>query len=96
MQHHLCVKLFRRWTTAADAHPHEALLGILALLHAASSREVRLLRVDNIDPTDRTVRLGKRPHPVPLDPASWSVLQRCLAHRENQHTDTPPTSWSRG
>ncbi|MFD3657784.1 hypothetical protein [Streptomyces sp. NPDC058620] len=24
---------------------------------------------------------------MPLDPASWSVLQRCLAHRENQHTD---------
>nr|WTB29703.1 integrase [Streptomyces sp. NBC_00830] len=82
-------ELFRRWTTATNAHPHEALLGILALLHAASSREVRLLRVDDIDPADRTVRLGKRPHPVPLDPASWSVLQRCVAHRENQHTDNP-------
>ncbi|MFD5268801.1 hypothetical protein [Streptomyces sp. NPDC058335] len=45
--------------------------------------------MDDIDPTDRTVRLGKRPHPVPLDPASRSVLQRCLAHRENQHTDNP-------
>ncbi|MFJ8637192.1 integrase [Streptomyces sp. NPDC093568] len=82
-------ELFRRWTTATDAHPHEALLGILALLHAASSREVRLLRVGDIDPGDRTVRLGKRPHPVPLDPASWSVLQRCLAHRESQRTDNP-------
>ncbi|WP_392676534.1 hypothetical protein [Streptomyces sp. LN785] len=82
-------ELFRRWTTATNAHPHEALLGILALLHAASSREVRLLRVDDIDPAGRTVRLGKRPHPVPLDPASWSVLQRCVAHRENQHTDNP-------
>ncbi|GGJ69415.1 hypothetical protein GCM10010121_095150 [Streptomyces brasiliensis] len=35
----------------------------------------------------RTVRLGKRPHPVPLDPASWTVLQRCLAHREAWRTD---------
>ncbi|MGW1761532.1 hypothetical protein [Streptomyces mirabilis] len=82
-------QLFRRWTTGTDAHPHEALLGVLALLHAASSSEVRHLRVDDLDPVNRTVRLGKRPHPMPLDPASWSVLQRCLAHRENQRTDNP-------
>ncbi|WP_406136843.1 hypothetical protein [Streptomyces sp. NBC_01089] len=82
-------QLFRRWTTSTDAHPHEALLGILALLHAASSSEVRLLRVDDLDPTNRTIRLGKRPHPVPMDPASWSALQRCLAHRADQHTDNP-------
>ncbi|WP_328759238.1 integrase [Streptomyces sp. NBC_00271] len=81
-------QLFRRWTTGTDAHPHEALLGVLALLHAASSSEVRHLRVDDLDPVNRTVRLGKRPHP-PLDPASWSVLQRCLAHREIQRTDNP-------
>ncbi|MFF2014184.1 integrase [Streptomyces sp. NPDC058195] len=82
-------QLFRRWTTGADAHPHEALLGILALLHAASSSEVRLLRVDDLDPANRTIRLGKRPHPVPMDPASWSALQRCLAHRADQRTDNP-------
>jgi integrase len=82
-------QLFRRWTTDTDAHPHEALLGILALIHAATSSEVRLLRVDDLDPTNRSIRLGKRPHPVPMDPASWSVLQRCLAHRESQHTDNP-------
>ncbi|MGW2706925.1 hypothetical protein [Streptomyces sp. NPDC001340] len=58
-------QLFRRWTTGTDAHPHEALLGILALLHAASSREVRLLRVDGLDPSTRTIRLGKRPHLSP-------------------------------
>ena len=34
-------ELFRRWTTGCDAHPHEALLNILALLHGASSHEVR-------------------------------------------------------
>ncbi|MFE9674667.1 hypothetical protein ACFYO5_11200 [Streptomyces sp. NPDC006259] len=43
--------------------------------------------MDDLDPANRTVRLDKRPHPVPMDPASWSVLQRCLAHRESQHTD---------
>ncbi|MFD8483601.1 tyrosine-type recombinase/integrase [Kitasatospora sp. NPDC059673] len=82
-------QLFRRWTTGTDAHPHEALLGILALLHAASSSEVRLLRVDDLDPTNRTIRLGKRPHPVPMDPISWSALQRCLAHHTDQRTDNP-------
>ena len=29
--------LFRRWTTDPTVHPHEALLGVLALLHAASA-----------------------------------------------------------
>ena len=81
--------LFRRWTTEATAHPHEALLGLLALLHAASSQEVRLLRCEDIDPIDRTVRLGRRPAPTPLDPASWSQLQRVLAHRQSQRTHNP-------
>jgi hypothetical protein len=26
---------------------------------------------------------------VPLDPASWNVLQRCLEHRENLRTGNP-------
>lgn len=82
-------RLFRRWTTGTDAHPHEALLGILALLHAASSSEVRLLRVDDLDPINRTIRLGRPPHPVPMDPASWTALRHCLAHRQGQHTDNP-------
>lgn len=75
-------ELFRRWTTNEHVHPHEAMLGMLALLHGASSSEVRMLQVSDIDQQAQTVRLGKRPHPVPLDPASWTVLQRCLAHRE--------------
>ena len=51
------------------------------------------LRVDDIDHDTRTVRLGTRPRPVPLDPASWDVLQRCLAHREASAPRTR-TSWS--
>ena len=89
-------ELFRRWTTGRDAHPHEALLGILALLHGASSHEVRHLRVDDIDETARTARLGSRPRPVPLDPASWQVLQRCLAHREAQRTANPHVIVTKG
>jgi integrase len=82
-------ELFRRWAAAGDAHPHEALLGMLALLHGASGDEVRHLRVSDIDETARTARVGGRPQPVPLDPASWQVLQRCLAHRESQRTANP-------
>jgi hypothetical protein len=81
--------LFQRWTTDPQTHPHEALLGILALLHGASSSEVRHLHLDHTEPIDRTVRLGSRPHPVPLDPVSWTILQRCLAHRQTQRTDNP-------
>jgi hypothetical protein len=75
--------LFRRWTTSPEAYSHEALLGILALLHGASSSEVRHLHVSHVNAGDHTVRLGKRPHPMPLDPASWQVLQRCLSHRQS-------------
>ncbi|MFC8720012.1 hypothetical protein [Kitasatospora sp. NPDC057198] len=81
--------LFRRWTSEPGVPPHEALFGLLALLHAASSREVRLLGLTDLDPAARTVRPGKRPHPVPLDPVSWSALQHCLAHRDAQGSSNP-------
>lgn len=81
--------LFRRWTTNHAVHPHEALVGILALLHGASPRELRLLRCDTIDQRECTIRLDGRPYPVPLDPASWAVLMRCLTHRRSQHTRNP-------
>jgi site-specific recombinase XerD len=89
-------ELFRRWATNLAVHPHEALLGILALLHGASSNEVRHLCLDHIDPADQTVRLGRRPHPVPLDPVSWTILQRCLAHRQAQRTDNPHVMVTKG
>jgi hypothetical protein len=89
-------ELFRRWATGGDAHPHEALLGILALLHGASSDEVRHLSVNDIDETGRTARPGSRPLPVPLDPASWQVLRRCLAHRESQRTANPHVIVTKG
>lgn len=48
-----------------------------------------MLKIDDIDQQAHTVRLGKRAHAVPLDPASWTVLQRCLAHRGAWRTDNP-------
>lgn len=88
--------LFRRWTTDPAVHPHEALVGILALLHGASSREARLLRCDDIDPSLRTIQLGDRPHPTPMDPATWAVVQRCLAHRKSWRTSNPHVIVTKG
>ncbi|MFE0511359.1 tyrosine-type recombinase/integrase, partial [Streptomyces sp. NPDC058964] len=89
-------ELFHRWTTDDQFHPHEALLGTLALLHGASSTEVRTLKITDIDAAAQTVRLGKRPHPVPLDPASWTVLERCLNHRAEWHTANPHVMVTKG
>ena len=82
-------RLFRRWTTDPAVHPHEALTGLLALLHATPSRELRNLTVAAVDAAAHTIRLGHRPHPVPLDPASWQALERCLDHRERLGTRNP-------
>jgi integrase len=82
-------RLFRRWHTDPSVHPHEALVGILALLHAASNVELRGLHIDDFDQTARTLRVGRRPQPVPLDPVTVSALQRCLAHRASLHTHNP-------
>lgn len=82
-------RLFRRWTAEQTVHPHEALVGLLALLHAASNEELRGLKLTDIDTETQSVRLGRRPQPVPLDPASWEAVQICLAHRAALNTLNP-------
>lgn len=81
--------LFRRWAADADVHPHEAFVGLLALLHGASSLELRKLTIDDVDHCSQALQLGRRPRPTVLDPASWSALRRCLAHREELGTANP-------
>jgi hypothetical protein len=82
-------RLFSRWTTSTDAHPHEALIGLLAMLHGASSHEARMLTIDDVDHVRRTVQLGRRPIGTALDPATWAALHRCLAHRDQLGTSNP-------
>lgn len=89
-------ELFKRWTIEPDVHPHEALVGLLALLHGASSQEVRLLQCDDIEDERRTIRLGARPHPVPLDPATWAAIQRCLTRRSLWLTNNPHVLVTKG
>ncbi|WP_409467364.1 hypothetical protein [Streptomyces sp. HC307] len=54
------------------------------------------MQITDIDPAAQTVRLGKRPHSFPLDPASWTVLQRCLAHREAWPAANPHVMVTKG
>lgn len=89
-------RLFRRWTRENDVHPHEALYGLLALLHGATSQEVRTLQITSINTADRTVQLGRRPAPTPLDPATWQALEKCLQHRTGLKTANPHVLVTRG
>lgn len=79
-------RLLRRWASDTEVHPHEALVGVLALLHAASGQELRGLRLDDIDRRTGTIRLGQRPGASPLDPVSWAVLERALVHHRHLRT----------
>jgi site-specific recombinase XerD len=88
-------RLMRRWA-ADECHPHEALVGLLSLLHAAAVSELRPLTVNNVNTPTRTVRLGRRPHPVPLDPLSFAALKRCLDHRAELGTENPHVLVTRG
>jgi len=82
-------RLFRRWTSDPDIHPHECLVGILALLHAASNIEIRNLAVDDIDWVRNSIRIGRRVRAVPLDPVSAAALKRCLEYRVTLGTHNP-------
>lgn len=82
-------QLFGRWTEDGQVHPHEALVGLLALLHGASTTEILLITDEDINPADHTVRLGHRPHPIPLDPYTWTALQHVVTHRRAVGSTNP-------
>jgi len=88
--------LYRRWTGDHAVHPHEALVGLLALLHGVSSSEARMLTLADIDNATAAIVVGKRPSPVPLDPATWAALQQVLLTRQAMHTDNPHVLVTRG
>ena len=82
-------ELFVRWTTTPDIDCNEALAGMLALIHGASAQELGQLRITDIDHEHHCLRLGRRPHPVPIDPDSWRALTACLEHRAELHAVNP-------
>ncbi|MCJ0875796.1 integrase [Streptomyces sp. AP-93] len=81
--------LYRRWSTNAHVLPHEAFIGLAALLHAATTTELRHLTLDQISLGSRTVRFPGRTVDIALDSATWGALERCLAHRGALHTANP-------
>lgn len=81
--------LLRRWSSANGIHPHERLVGTLALLHGASCEELRSLRVHDIDWHRRRIYLCGRSRAIPLDPVSSAALEAALAHRQALRTLNP-------
>jgi hypothetical protein len=80
-------RLFRRWTIPSDdAHPYEAFVGLMALLHGATRIELASVVLDDIDAPRHAMHLGRRPHPLTLDPESWEALLRAVAHHEQLRT----------
>lgn len=83
-------ELFHRWTAGgSDVHPHEAAVGLLALIHGATTQELSRLTIDAIDPAAQAVHLPGRPHPTPLDPWTWTAIDRCIAHHRTLNSDNP-------
>jgi integrase len=82
--------LFRRWTSGhSGVHPHESLVGILALLHALTNEELRTLQIEDVDLHAKNLQVDGRPLPVPLDPASLTAIEACIAHRAGLGTRNP-------
>ena len=83
-------ELFRRWTSGRDdVHPHEALTGLLALIHGATTQEIRHLTVEAIAPAAQAIKLRGRPQPTPLDPWTQAAAEACLAHRQALNSANP-------
>lgn len=81
--------LYRRWSSGADVHPHEAFIGLAAFLHAATTTELRLLTLNHVSTACRTVRFPGRSISIELDTATWNALEDCLGHRTALRTDNP-------
>ena len=87
--------LFRRWASDGT-RPHERLTGLVALLHPASSTQIRNLTVGSVDQRNRALALLGRPLTVAADPTTWAAVQACLAHRDQLATLKPAPHRGRG
>jgi len=88
-------ELFYRWSTGPEVHPHEAFVGLAALLHGATTQDLQHLTDKDIDHDRHRVRLGRRRQPTPLDPWTWTALQCCLDHRKTLGSNKLPPACDR-
>ena len=65
--------LFRRWTSGTTP-AQERVIGLLALLHAATNAEIRTLTLTDLDHEQQTLTIHGRPFPTPMDPATWAAI----------------------
>jgi site-specific recombinase XerD len=80
--------LLQRWMSP-DIDPRERVVGLLSLIHGASGTEMRNLQMRDINLAAATVRLGRRPHHVPLDPITVTALTAAITARARQATSNP-------
>lgn len=81
-------QLLRRWMQP-DLDPRERLVGLLSLIHGARVDEQRHLHITNVDLDAGTITLGRRPHPVPVDPLTAAALRAVLTARGTAWTNNP-------
>ncbi|MGW0771032.1 hypothetical protein [Streptomyces sp. NPDC002676] len=88
--------LYRRWSTSTAVLPHEAFIGLAALLHAATTTELRGLTLDQISIDSRTVRFPGRTvgfvHFKRQRPSTSSGVARRSAAAE-MFTGSDVTAW---
>lgn len=81
-------ELFRRWTSGTTP-AQERVIGLLALLHAATNAQIRAITLPDLDSHQQTLTLTGRPFPTPIDLATWAALDACRREREATGTLNP-------
>lgn len=81
-------RLVQRWMrTSVD--PRERAVGLLALLHAMTSSQIRALLVSDINCRNATMTIAGRPYQVPLDPITSAAIDAVLDARTALRTNNP-------
>ncbi len=81
-------QLCARWTNPSDdMNPYEPAVGLLAMLHALSRRDLINLKAQEV--AHSSIEVVGRPEPVPLDPATSDAVARVIEHRDRFGTANP-------
>jgi integrase len=76
------LECYRYWTSP-NAHPQQALTGLLVLVHCLRSRELQRLKIGDVRPPDELEVGGRR---IKLAPPVVAALDRYLAWRSENYT----------
>ena len=87
-------RLFRRWTTDPDVHPHEALVGLLALLHACTERRAPRATSRRLRPRTPHAARRRPPAPGPARSRQLSTVPQRLPRSASRSAPATRTSSS--